>query len=398
MTAVEQIDGAHNIFLAEDTPLTIKKIHALLLPILGSQASIEEWRDHKVIAFTHTSHKTVLLVRAITYLGYPHKVFKKRIQLPQWFKEAAIDLNTSDTDVRYIGVYHYEGLNLVVDFDTTLYLAGKSHNSSAHIYTNDLYQALCHGIYRKTDAFGNVITAMTLRRFKTYLEQGITKEDERISIFRGFNEAFPFGQWITAEQAYTTMKEHNWRQWRQAEWAGWLLEYLFSTYIIENHCEAIVVYTGSSLKDKNADMPDFDLFFPAAQHQGDLKVSNIKERVSLGNDQRNVIETINRYGRFWYIIYEHDTIKDSAADDYPATRLWNALLGKDNPLSYKDRMKYSVQFKRMEIIEVNRINFHSILSAFNQGVQPDGTKRYPKFKIDKRDIENFIVFRHTSNT
>jgi hypothetical protein len=55
-------------------------------------------------------------------------------------------------------------------------------------------------------------------------------------------------------------------------------------------------------------------------------------------------------------------------------------------------MKNSVKFIKMHIIELNRINFREVLAEFNQGVQPSGEKRKPKFKISKNNIDNFIVF------
>ena len=46
---------------------------------------------------------------------------------------------------------------------------------------------------------------------------------------------------------------------------------------------------------------------------------------------------------------------------------------------------------------LNRINFREVLSDFNQGVQPSGEARKPKFKITKNNIDNFIVFSETAS-
>jgi hypothetical protein len=48
----------------------------------------------------------------------------------------------------------------------------------------------------------------------------------------------------------------------------------------------------------------------------------------------------------------------------------------------------------MMIIELNHLNFREALSTFSQGHQPDGSKRRPKLKIDKRNIDNFVVYRY----
>ena len=63
-------------------------------------------------------------------------------------------------------------------------------------------------------------------------------------------------------------------------------------------------------------------------------------------------------------------------------------------ISYASKMKYSVEFKRMKIFELNRINLNSTLSSFNQGHQPDGASRKPKFLINKSNIDNFIIFSY----
>ena len=68
-------------------------------------------------------------------------------------------------------------------------------------------------------------------------------------------------------------------------------------------------------------------------------------------------------------------------------------------MSYHERMKNSVKFMKMSIIEINRVNFREVLTDFNQGHQPDGKARKPKFNIIKKVLENdnYVVFRYTFN-
>ena len=77
-------------------------------------------------------------------------------------------------------------------------------------------------------------------------------------------------------------------------------------------------------------------------------------------------------------------IKDN--NEWPANKEWDEL-------SYYSRMKNSVQFIRMYIIELNRVNYRIALNDFNQGKQPSGVPRKPKFKITKNNIDNFIIFK-----
>ena len=68
-------------------------------------------------------------------------------------------------------------------------------------------------------------------------------------------------------------------------------------------------------------------------------------------------------------------------------------------MSYHERMKNSVKFMKMSIIELNRINFREALTDFNQGRQQGGNARNPKFNINKKVLENdnFVVFRYIYN-
>lgn len=368
-----------------------------LSEILGDGFRMQEVCGRRVFVYTNAIGKSiVLLCKNITYLGNPHPILKKRIQLSTWYK--GFSLTNEDMDVRYIGVYHYAGLLVFVDFDKSKYLAGKSHNSSAHVYTNDLYQALINKFFRKTDANGNLITVVSLRGFKSYLDGNVEK-NEIFRAFDLFNDSFCWDVWIPAESAIKVMYNNKWSQWRQVEWAGWFLEYMVSSFVKKEQLDNVLVYTG--LSNKFDSSLDFDLYFPTRQFQGDLKASDISKSETPGNDQDALLESINRYGRFWYVIYEHETIKDKDVEGNPATKSRNRFLYEvdgveKSPMSYLSRMKHSVYFKKMMIVEINRINSHQLLKLFNQGHQQDGSQRKPKFNINKKgkDFENFVVYRY----
>lgn len=109
------------------------------------------------------------------------------------------------------------------------------------------------------------------------------------------------------------------------------------------------------------------------------------------------MNAINRHGRLWYVIYEHETIKDVDRNSEMAIERMD-LLGtphtEGGEISYKNRMKHSVKFTRMRICELNRINMNEALTVFNQGHQPNGSARRPKFLINKRNIDNCVVFSY----
>ena len=142
--------------------------------------------------------------------------------------------------------------------------------------------------------------------------------------------------------------------------------------------------------------------FEEADFYGDLKASDVGKSETPGNDQENLVECIYQYNKFWYVIYEHETIKDSDATGYEATKARNRYIKKVDPkydkdeMSYHKRMKHSVKFVKMTIIELNKVNFRDALKIFNQGRQPNGTARAPKFNINKETLsnDNYVVFRY----
>lgn len=406
----EQITLDKNLVVAQDQPMTDKQLQKCLIEVLGEgkcrilTVPPRRW----VLEFVDGSKVYHLLVRTCTYLGNPHPIFKKRVQLPLWFNEYtnAITKKNPKVDVRYIGVYHYEdkhhGNNVIfVDFQKDTYLKKKGHNSSAHVYTNDLFQAMTYGVFTKEDFFGNNISAIRRDKFRDYLTKKVSETNSLFDLFRKFNCGFTFGKWLKALDVIKEMHKNEWHQWRQPEWAGFFLEYKFNKFTIENNITNQMRYVGSSLK-REGDL-DFDIRFDEEDFYGDLKASDINKKETPGNDQRNLIECIYQYDKFWYVIYEHETIKDSEATGYEATKGRNHYIKKVDPsyendeMSYHERMKNSVKFMKMTIIELNRVNYRQALTDFHQGHQPGGGARKPKFNINKEVLENdnFVVFRYT---
>ena len=406
----EQITLDKNLVIAQDQPLSDSQLQQCLTSVLGiGNSRIVRIPPRKWVFEYMEDGKTIhLLVRTCTYLGNPHPIFKKRVQLPLWFNEYTnlMHIERPDVDIRYIGVYHYgdvfHGDNIVfVDFQKDTYLLKKGHNSSAHVYTNDLFQAMTYGVFTKEDKYGNTITTVRKDRFKDYLIGKHIQSSNLFDLFRQFNCGFSFGQWLKALDVIKEMHENEWHQWRQAEWAGWFLEYKFNKFTIEENVTNQMRYVGSSLK-REGDL-DFDIRFDEADFYGDLKASDVSKRETPGNDQQNLTECIYRYDKFWYVIYEHETIKDSEQLNYEATRARNRYIKSVDPsyekdeLSYHKRMKSLVKFVKMSIVELNRINFREALTDFHQGRQPDGKARALKFNINKKVLENdnFVVFRYT---
>lgn len=392
----EQISSDLSLHIAPDEPLRRNTLLNTIIDCIGSDiCKIDMIFGKKVIV---VNENKILLPKAVTYLGNPHPIFKKRVQLPTWFKEFYNQIQSQNRqfEIYLLGVYHYQGNIIFVNFEKGKYLDRVMHNSSAHVFTNDLFQAMKYGIFRKTDANGNEVTSIRRNRIRGYLLGETTIEHNLFELFKRFNNGFTFGQWLYALDVIKEMHQNAWRKWQETEWAGWFLEYRFDKFTIDNKVTSKMRY----ISQKKPGQLDFDIYFEEDGFYGDLKASDIAKKETPGNDKENLMECICQNDKFWYIIYEHETIKDTDRNGEAAAGRVRYIKSVDPSFckpetSYASRMKHSVRFMKMCIIELNRINYREVLSDFNQGRQPSGEARKVKFKIDKRNIENFVVFRYT---
>lgn len=398
----EQILPDFRIVLDKDNSLSVKKQQEALRNNLGAEyCSIQKICGKQVFVYNKNEQKIVILHKAITYLGNPHPAHKKRIQLPTEYKNFCIKTNIEhpEIDIRIMGVYHYRGTLVFVDFVKDTYLSKTMHNSSAHVYTNDLYQGLRNGVFHKEDQFGNHIYTIHPCHLTQYLAQEEVGMNELFELFHKFNNGFTFGQWLYSVDMIRKMHGDAWRQWKQTEWAGWYLEYEFEKFTRENNVTHLMRYTGSSNKGNGEGIFDFDIWFERDQFYGDLKASDKEQKETIGNAQEAFVECVSRYGKFWYVIYEHDTIKDGLTTNFAATKERDEFLrelGEDvHEHSEKHRyIKHSVKFQKMAILELNEANYREALIVYNQGRQPNGAARKPKFAIKKSEIDNFVIFRY----
>jgi hypothetical protein len=397
----QQINEKYEIIEDKDQPLSKSQIKIHLSKIFGDSFVIKKINDKKFIVFRTIKNKEIVILPvSITYLGGngQHPIYKKRIQLPKWFKESTKDLIHLGYDVKYLGIYHYNNHLIFVDFNVNSYISKKMNNSSAHVYINDLYQTKEYKVFNKIDQNNNFITVINRNNLTDYLN-GFTKENTLFEVFEKFNKIIS-SDWILASNEIKEQYENKWGHWKQTEWQGWYLEFKFFEFLTFNKLNDKIIYTGSSNKSK--ELLDFDLFFNEQNFFGDLKTSDKSKKESLGNDQLNFIRAVEKHGKFWYIIYEHETRKDSS-NNFEATlfrskyisELENKQLDEKKMLSYSKKMKHSIKFTNMVILELNPSNYKSVLVNFNQGKQPTGEKRKPKFLINKRNIDNIVVYRYT---
>ncbi len=365
---------------------------------LGKEVYLVKYHGTKgVYLYRSNGIDHYIICASVTYLGNPHPLFKKRMQLKKWYKDFYREYKDKpNTTINLIGVYHYDDMEVYCDFNLTDYIDRKLNSSSAHVYINDIFQAMKNGTFDKTDINGNRITIVKGRYLKDFFD-GKRAINPVVALFEKFNSEFTFDQWLRADNCIREMRDNNWYQAKGTEWAGWFLEFKIDNFIQREGCASLILYTGN--KNKAEGMLDFDLFFSTMNFYGDLKASDIGKKEAPGNDKNNTLEAISQYGRLWYIVYEHETIKDKEMDHEMAIarmKLFNANFKEGDHVSYISRMKHSVNFKRMQIFELNAVNMHSILSDFNQGHNSGDAMaaRVAKFLLDKENMNNSIIYSY----
>lgn len=419
-TIVEQIDHDGNTYMDVDISLSAKGLFEVLKTYFPDIR-----KDNGMITGNFKDRPYSIRVKNITYLGIPHPVFKKQIQISGDLKNFYKDSLSRGMTPLLLGIYTRDDLTLFCDFNIEDFVAKKSNNSSAHVYTEDLSFAAEDGIFQKTDYRGNHITVFRPDCAETFLSEKFgleaesqeasadedsafnildyftglpspapgaapaflgTMPDEIVDIFRDFFLGLP-SRWEGID-CYKEMIADNYRNKYQPEWAGFYLEYRFEKYLKENSLEHLIRYEQN--KKKNG--IDLDLYFPTLMDYGDLKAHSDYSKGIQGNDWNTIFGILGQTDyehHIYYIICEHATYKDSEYG-YETTQFWNRAQGKSNLMSYQKRMKHHVVLTKMHILDINNSNKH-FLSMFRQGVNSNGKLREPKIMIDHDMISKFSI-------
>lgn len=393
--AVDQIGPDGQFVHDVDTILSEREKTELLLRALPG-ASSEKYAGVRVIRY----RDQVILKAQVTHLGNPWPGFKKRIQIPRHWLSVHQQAVVDGLEPRFVGIYHYRGVTVFVDFDPETYVLRKANNSAAHVATNDLFQAQTLGVFSREDRNRNQLTSIRFDNFANYLGGALEESHPHIDLFDRFNREFLTAERLEALDAIREMHSRNWPDTFQGEWAGFYLEFRIDEFLRRSGSTDVVEFQ----KVKGAGRLDYDLILKEAGNfafYGDLKASDNAKHEAPGNDAEDIRRCVKDFGRFWYVIYGHDTWKGTGNGDR-ATIAWNewkrsvgyfSSRGKEyKPLSYARRFKEAVRFANMCILEVNEANLHVVLGDFPQGHQPSGASRALKVMINKKNIDNFLVF------
>lgn len=395
MVKSEQVTRSGNIVVDYDQKLKVKEIDALMdnlfKPVL---------RKDKMQYVLY--EKVGILACNVTYLGTPHPLYKKRIQLKSHYPEYLVRNAANGIKTLYVGIYTYKNTRLFVIFETETYAGKKSHNSSAHVYSINLQYAQKAGKFDKVDAFGNVIRIFNTYEFVRYIKTlggemlgGTTGEDIMKLIndrFSDFKKEIP-SVWNGID-SYKELEEDKGEPVRQTRWEGFYFELLFKKYLEKNKIKDISIY-----QDKRKNGIDFDIIFNDLDWTfGDLKADQIDEDI-LGNAYESFDAVIKEHnGVVYYVVCLIKSEKDSK-HGYQVTKYWNTL--RDDPYTTEEEiiagagkaMKYSVNPEKLCILKIDKVVYELLKkNPFAQGINSNGKARPPKLKVKKDMIDALSIF------
>ncbi|MCR5084960.1 MAG: hypothetical protein K6A65_05600 [Succinivibrionaceae bacterium] len=408
-TLAEQAAPDGGIALGPDEILTPAEIFAALAAHFP--LARRDPQDPTALWCSYRGHDFALRAKNVTYLGRPHALGRKRIQIPPDLPRFCARAQALGATPLLLGVYSFSGGLTFVSFGLGTYLLGRANNSSAHVQAQDLAAARADGYFQKVDAQGNLVTAFRADLAPLFLDEELraptgagAPTGQAPALWGGAGDPVPLGgalPWIRAffsglaplwrgEDCYREMMAAGYRNRFQPEWAGFYLEFLFERYIQGQGISHLVRYA----QDKAAGGIDLDLIFPVTGAYGDLKAHSSGTGGIQGNDLATVRGIIGAGGpasHVYYLVLEHLTERDSA-HGYAVTRFWNLSQGKADPMSYSTRMKALVRPLRMHILDINRGNACH-LSTFRQGLNSNGRPRAPKIMVDEERLGLFTIDR-----
>lgn len=399
LTKTEQVLRNGNITIDYDQTLTSKEIDNLFLDLFNPVIK----KDGKQFILYN---KIGILACNVTYLGNPHPIFKKRIQLKSYYLDYLAKNSNNDLKTLYVGIYTYKKTRLFVIFEPLTYAKKKSHNSSAHVYSINLQYAQRTGKFEKTDAFGNKIHIFNTYEFVRYIKALANDpvhidSDDLMKIINDYMASFKNTikkEW-NGINCYKEMMKANDNNARQGEWQGWYFEFLFKKYLKENHLSEIE-WHGSK---KKGDI-DLDLKFVKSKWTyGDLKADQINHDI-LGNSFECLDTVIkNNHGVVYYVCCLYKSEKDSD-HNYEVSKYWNDNVRESSKKynsfeelkqRYGKRMKCSVTPKLLCVLKIDETVYEILKkNPFAQGINSDGNDRKPKLKVQKDMINALTIFSY----
>ncbi len=385
----------NKIFLSNDIILEKSELTLVINKIFGIENV--EFLGRSIYKINTKKGIEFFCFKNITYLGNPHAIWKKRIQidvinLEEWLIKRKINISC----IIFVGIYNHSSSPIFSIFNMENMIEKKSKNSSLHVSIFQIAEAFANGTCFFTDKNKNKISVYSTEYFKNYWIESnnkIIKNKSFETILKETCDYFfkEFKGNYDGISCYDEMIFSDFSQARQAEWPGFYLEYRFGKFLKnkQNGIHVIRDYDKGNM-DENIDL---DLWFENINSWGDLKMHSLSSTDNIpGNDYESVKKIIDDYEKdIYYIIISHTTEMDKN-NNLTVTRYWNKMLNKDNLESYSTRMKHSIDIKDLKIIKLTPTAF-KYLNEFKQGHNSGKNKnlRNKKILLNLIRMSDFVI-------
>lgn len=376
MAIIEQFNiNTNSIVLSNDVNVSRSELLNEFIGLMSSAGhTISFTKKGTVSEFNIDGKMFYVVIKNISYLGHPHPLSKKRIQLPSDFNEK---ITNKDYGILVLGRYGYGDGKLWCAWNISKDKRGKS--SSLHVNVTDLQNAYNFGNFTKRDRNGNDVFVYRSDMLHNFIKYQLSKKNAKdLDVINNIKSVMlsVLGEDLTwdAVTKYSEMKEENFRNWRQQQWQGFYLEF------IANKSDKITTpgpKVGTTVWDSmiNGEVVD-------------LKVhSDGKSGYIPGNDFESIQETVKEYGRLFYAVVVGQATLES--EELEVSTAWNEMKGGKSKYQEKGavtnrahrKLKSKFEVKSVEIIEINASNI-SELESFQKGFKnSNGKARKEKVKI-----------------
>ncbi|NLT48612.1 MAG: hypothetical protein GXX92_09390 [Clostridiales bacterium] len=389
---VEQVTHSGLVVEDYDQSLSSREIFAILQETFPN---LERCIGTNYYHGSFEGRKYAIRIKNVTYLGIPHPLFKKRIQISDDLHHFVAHCKSEGRIPLLLGIYTYKNNVVFCDFNIDDYLPKTANNSSAHVSVNDIREATRFGYFQKTDMFGNRIVVFDKSNVVAFLlnKTGVKSVSNELTKMLDSADVFCKSlhlYWLGTD-AYREMYDAQYRNWKQAEWIGFYFEFLFENFLDENPKYNTVFYRDFPGKGKKKGEIDLDVYIPGLDMFGDLKSHNrVNAKGIITNDYNTLSNVLKRSldESIYFIIACGDATKDK---DYGhvTSRFYSNLKGCKH-LSYADRMKYSFSLKEYLVLDLNKDN-HKYAKVFKQGKNSNGNPRAPKLLFPEKALDNFLL-------
>lgn len=176
-----QVDKSGNIIRDVETRVSKKYILEKLKNVFSDKIQIGDVLGHSVFVYQDGNKEIYLLSSRVSYLGLPHPMNKKRIQLKKRYKDI-FDFKIDNPIISYliVGIYVYKENFIIFVFDPTNFINRNINNSSVHVNTQDIIEATKKGKFQRIDKNGNDIKVFDLNNFRRFIESNVSFSNKNL--------------------------------------------------------------------------------------------------------------------------------------------------------------------------------------------------------------------------